>query len=100
MFSSAHAGPDSQFDLGAGRDGAGFQDHWEDPGAGDTSLVVDLTRDLVKWHGVTSTLRNAENIRGAAQHIVLHGNHVRNKLSGHGCDVVINGAAGDDSLYF
>ena len=80
------------------RDGAGFADHWEDPGAGETSLVVDLTRDLVSWRGVTSTLRDAENIWGAAQHIVLHGNREPNNLTGHGCDVVIKGAAGDDSL--
>ena len=97
-FFSSYAGPDSRFDLGAGSDGAGFADHWEDPGAGDTSLVVDLTRDLVSWRGVTSTLRDAENIYGAALNIVLQGNREPNTLTGHGCDVVIKGAAGDDSL--
>jgi hypothetical protein len=98
IFASSYAGPDSEFDLGAGSDGAGFADHWEDPGAGETSLVVDLTRDFVRWRGVTSTLRDAESIYGAALHIVLQGNREPNELTGHGCDVVIKGAAGDDSL--
>ena len=81
IFSSAYAGPDSEFDLGAGPDGAYFADHWEDPGPGETSLVVDLTKDLVNWHGVTSTLRDAENIWVAALNIVLHGNREPNNLT-------------------
>jgi hypothetical protein len=97
-FISSYAGPDSQFDLGAGSDGASFADQWDDPGAGETSLVVDLTRDLVSWRGVASTLRDAENIYGAALNVVLHGNREPNTLTGHGCDVVIKGAGGDDSL--
>ena len=99
IFHSAYAGPDSHFDLGAGSDGASFEDHWEDPGAGETSLVVDLTRDFVNWHGVSSSLRHAENIWGAALNIVLQGNREPNNLTGHGCDVVIKGAAGNDSLF-
>jgi RTX calcium-binding nonapeptide repeat (4 copies) len=99
VLNSAYAGPASQFDLGAGRDTAGFADNWDDPGAGDTSLQVDLTRDLVTWRGVTSTLRHAENISGAARRIVLLGDRGPNRLSAHGCDVVLKGAAGDDFLW-
>jgi hypothetical protein len=98
LFYSASGVPASQFDLGVGRDKASFQDWWEDPGAGDTSLLVDLTRDLVKWHDVTFTLHRAENISGAAESVVLLGDRGRNELWAHGCDVVLKGAAGDDSL--
>ena len=97
-FGSVNGGPASQFDLGAGRDRASFADFLDDPGAGDTLLLVDLTRDRLKWHGVTSTLRGAENIAGAARRIILHGNRVRNEFQAHGCDVVLKGAAGDDLL--
>ena len=97
-FHSADGVPASQVDLGGGRDMARIEDYLDDPGAGDTSLRVDLTRDLLVWHGVTSMLRGAENISGAAKRIVLHGNRGRNEFWAHGCDVVLKGAAGDDVL--
>ena len=97
-FGLSNGGPASQFDLGAGRDTASFADFLDDPGSGDTLLLVDLTRDLLNWHGVTSTLRDAENIEGAARRIIIHGNRVRNEFQAHGCDVVLKGAAGDDVL--
>jgi Ca2+-binding RTX toxin-like protein len=90
--------PVSRLDLGAGRDAAGFEDPWDRPGAGETSLRVDLTHDLVDWHGATFTLQGAEDIRGAARRVVLLGDRHPNKLVAHGCDVVVKGAAGDDSL--
>ena len=98
IFSSSYAGPDSEFDLGAGRDGAHFEDYFDDPGAGDTSLLVDLAGDLVTWHDVTSTLRNAENIWGAARRVVILGDRGQNQLSGHGCHVMLKGGRGDDRL--
>ena len=98
-FHSASGVPASRFDLGAGRDTASFEDWWDEPGAGDTSLLVDLARDHADWHGVTFTLRGAENIRGAAQRIILLGDRGRNELYAHGCNVVLKGSAGDDSLW-
>jgi Ca2+-binding RTX toxin-like protein len=98
VFSSSYAGPDSRFDLGAGHDGAHFEDNWDEPGAGDTSLLVDLARDFATWHDMKSTLRNAEDIWGAAQRVVILGDRGRNTLSGHGCRVTLKGGRGDDRL--
>lgn len=61
---NSYARPDSAFDLGLGRDGVGFQDYFDEPGAGETSLRVDLNRDVMRWRGVTSVLRGAENVGG------------------------------------
>jgi hypothetical protein len=97
-FHSVNGGPASQLNLGAGRDVASFEDFIDDPGAGDTFLLVNLARNLVRWHGITSTLRGAENVEGAAQRVTLHGNRGRNEFAVEGCQVVLTGGAGDDVL--
>jgi hypothetical protein len=94
----AYAGPDSHFDLGAGRDRAVFNDQWETPGAYATSLRVDFRSGSMTWHDATSSLQGLEDIYGAAQRIVLRGNDRANTFYVRGCDVVLRGRAGDDSL--
>ena len=84
-------------DLGKGVDSVLFKESVGNY-SGDTLLLVDLKRHLVSWFGVTSTLRNAENITGAAQRIIFRGDRGKNKFHAHGCDVDLSGAAGDDFL--
>ena len=97
LFRSVEGTPASHVDLGPGRDGASFEDDWEQEGAGETTLRVDLTRDLMEWHGVTSVLLGAENIRGVARRIRVRGDEGPNSFSSFGCDVTFRGGAGDDT---
>ena len=97
LFRSVEGTPASHVDLGAGRDSASFEDDWEQAGAGETTLRVDLTRDLMEWHGVTSVLLGAENVRGVARRIRVRGDEGPNSFSSFGCDVTFRGGAGDDS---
>ena len=96
-FRAAEGGQPSNVDLGPGQDGAVFEDDWEDAGAGETTLRVDLDRDLMEWHGVTSTLLGAENIRGTARRIRVRGDSGPNRFFSFGCDVVFRGGAGGDT---
>lgn len=96
LYRAVEGSPSSHVDLGAGVDGIAFEDDWEDVGAGETTLRVDLTRDLMEWHGVTSVLLRAENVRGVARRIRVRGDEGANSFSSFGCDVVFRGGAGDD----
>ena len=51
----------------------------------------------MEWHGVTSVLLGAENIRGVARRIRVRGDEGPNSFSSFGCDVTFRGGAGDDS---
>jgi Ca2+-binding RTX toxin-like protein len=96
LFHSVEGAPASQVDMGRGRDGAAFEDDWETAGAGETTLRVDLTRDLMDWHGVRSVLLGAENVRGTARRIRVRGDSGPNSFFSFGCDVVFRGGAGED----
>jgi Ca2+-binding RTX toxin-like protein len=96
LFRAVEGGPSSRVDLGRGRDGASFEDEWENAGAGETTLRVDLTRDLMEWHGVRSMLISAEDVRGVARRIRVRGDAGPNRFSSFGCDVTFRGGAGDD----
>jgi hypothetical protein len=96
---SVFAGPGSTFDLGSGRDRAYFNDWWEYPGGGyQTTLVVDLPGERLKWWGVESTLRGVEDVAGAALRGVVSGTDRDNAISVDGCNVLLKGAGGDDRL--
>jgi Ca2+-binding RTX toxin-like protein len=96
LVRSAEGGAPSHADLGPGVDGVGFEDDWEQEGAGETTLRVDLKHDLMEWHGVTSVLLGAENVRGVARRIRIRGDEGPNGFSSYGCDVTFRGGAGDD----
>jgi Ca2+-binding RTX toxin-like protein len=95
-FNAAEGGIPSRVDMGAGRDSVGFEDDWEQAGAGETTLRVDLNHDLMEWHGVRSVLVGAENIRGVARRIRVRGDAGPNSFFSFGCDVTFRGGAGDD----
>ena len=95
-FRAAEGAQGSRIDLGAGQDSIAFEDEWEDEGAGETTLLVDLTRDVAEWHGVRSVLTGAENIRGVARRIRVRGDERPNAFYSYGCDVVFRGGAGND----
>lgn len=96
LLRTVEGSPPSYVDLGPGQDGAAFEDEWEQPGAGETTLRVDLRRDLMVWHGVTSELLGAENVRGTARRIRVRGDDGPNRFFSFGCDVVFRGGAGAD----
>jgi Ca2+-binding RTX toxin-like protein len=96
-FRAAEGGQPSHVDLGPGQDSAMFEDDWENAGAGETTLRVDLRRDLMEWHGVTSVLLGAEDVRGTARRIRVRGDEGPNRFFSFGCDVVFRGGAGADT---
>lgn len=96
LFHSVEGAAVSRVDMGGGRDSASFEDDWEQEGAGETTLRVDLTRDLMEWHGVTSVLLRAENVRGVARRIRVRGDEGPNSFYSFGCDVTFRGGAGAD----
>jgi Ca2+-binding RTX toxin-like protein len=95
-FFTSRAGPGSTFDLGAGRDRLGFEDEWESPDAGETTLRVNMPREVLEWRGVRSELRNAESIWAVARRIVVRGDDGANSLSSYACDVIFRGGDGED----
>lgn len=97
LFAAAEGGAASRVDLGPGVDGAFFEDYWEDAGAGETRLRVDLKRGVMEWHGVTSVLLGAENVGGTARKIRVRGDEGPNRFFSFGCDVTFRGGAGDDT---
>jgi hypothetical protein len=92
----APLGVDSEIDLGADQDGILFRDGIT--GYGDHSLLVDLGAATARWFGVTSVVRDAEVVAGYAARVRILGNREDNKLTGHGCEVLLKGGAGDDDL--
>jgi Ca2+-binding RTX toxin-like protein len=95
---NAEGGAPHHIDLGAGRDTASFEDEWDEFGAaGETSLIVNLEQDVAQWHGVTSALLGAENIRAVARRIRVRGDDGPNSFFSFGCDVVFRGGRGDDT---
>jgi len=98
LYTAVEGTPPSHVDLGPGRDSASFFDDYEDEGAGETTLRVDLVREVMEWHGVTSVLLGAESIRGVARRVRVRGDEGPNRLFSFGCDVRFRGGPGDDLL--
>jgi Ca2+-binding RTX toxin-like protein len=99
LASNIELGPTGTFDLGAGRDGVGFYDDYDFPGArGNLYLFVDLVAESMRWRGVTATLRGAEDVGGLARRITVRGNAEDNRVFAMGCQVMLRGAAGADRL--
>lgn len=96
---NAEGGAPHHIDLGAGRDSASFEDEWDEFGAaGETSLIVNLERDVAEWHGVRSALLGVENISGTARRIRVRGDDGPNRFFSFGCNVVFRGGAGADRI--
>jgi hypothetical protein len=95
-FDTSYAGPGSEFVMGGGRDRLVVEDVWDSPGAGETSLVADLTKGFMEWRDVRSTLRGAEDVSAVARRIVVRGSSRANRFFSLGCDVTFRGRAGDD----
>ncbi len=95
---SVEGGAASHVDLGAGRDTVTFADEWEEEGAGETSLKVDMVRDTARWHGVTSVVIGVEHVQGTARRVTVRGDAGPNDVRITGCDVMLKGRGGDDDL--
>ncbi len=97
-FDTTYAGPDSVFDLGAGRDVIYVEDRYDDVAdPGETSLVVDMVEGRFTWRDVTSVLRGADDTYAVARRIDIRGNDKPNAFFSFGCDVTFRGGGGDDS---
>jgi Ca2+-binding RTX toxin-like protein len=97
-FGDSPTGVVGTFDLGVGADLVWVEDDWDIPRSGETKLVIDLVREQMTWRDVTSTVRGAENVHGAARRVVVRGNAAANRVWVMGCVVTLKGRAGDDRL--